>query len=116
MLTLVKPYTLQESDAAAPHTCCRLSPVGAASGPGVQSNRASCLQLVQELGQKAMLGKEAPAKRLLFNVNKRPELIERRRKELQQWLWRLISDPDVAKAKNLNDFLELSDAARLVQR
>ena len=63
-----------------------------------------------------MLGKEAPAKRMLFNVNKRPELIERRRRELQQWLWRLISDPDVAKAKNLNDFLELSDAARLVQR
>ena len=75
-----------------------------------------CLQLREELGPKKMAGKDAPAKRTLFNVNRKPDLIERRRRELQQWLWRLIGDPDVARSKMLNDFLELSDAARLVQR
>lgn len=75
-----------------------------------------CMQLVAELGQKKLVGLDPPAKRSLFNVNKRPELIERRRRELQLWLWRLVNDPTIAKATALSDFLELSDAARLIQR
>lgn len=63
-----------------------------------------------------MAGKDPPAKRALLNINRRPELIERRRLELQQWLWRLVSDSAVAGGKALNEFLELRDAARLVQR
>lgn len=63
-----------------------------------------------------MAGRDPPGKRSLFSVNKRPELIEKRKRELQQWLWRLISDPDLARSTALNDFLELGDAARIVQR
>ena len=63
-----------------------------------------------------MAGKDPPSKRSLFSVNKRPELVERRKKELQQWLWRLVGDADLAKSNSLNSFLELGDAARIVQR
>ncbi|KAK9812986.1 hypothetical protein WJX72_006830 [[Myrmecia] bisecta] len=73
-------------------------------------------RLREELGNKAMAARDPPAKRALFGVNKKPELIERRRRELEQWLWKLIGDPDIARSRMLNNFLELSDAARLVQK
>jgi hypothetical protein len=63
-----------------------------------------------------MAGREVPGKRSLFSVNKRPELIERRKRELQQWMWKLVNDPKIAKSKSLNEFLELADAARIVTR
>ena len=63
-----------------------------------------------------MLGREVPGRRTLFNVNKRPELIERRKRELQQWMWKLVADPAIAGSKALNEFLELADAARIVTR
>jgi len=63
-----------------------------------------------------MVGRDVPGRRSLFSVNKRPELIERRKKELQQWMWKLVSDPGIAKSKALNEFLELADAARIVTR
>ena len=74
------------------------------------------MQLREELGPKAMEGREPPPRRALAGVNKRPDLIERRRRELEQWLWRLVADPELARSRPLNGFLELSDAARLVQR
>jgi hypothetical protein len=74
------------------------------------------VQLREELGPQVMGGKEAPPKRAFTGVNKKPDQIERRRKELEQWLWRLINNPDVARSKMLNAFLELSEAARLIQR
>lgn len=74
------------------------------------------MQLREELGPKAMEGLEPPPRRALAGVNKRPDLIERRRRELEQWLWRLVADPELARSRPLNGFLELQDAARLVQR
>ncbi|KAK9834256.1 hypothetical protein WJX81_000497 [Elliptochloris bilobata] len=73
-------------------------------------------RLRKELGPKAMEGREPPPRRALAGVNRRPDLIERRRRELEQWLWRLVADPELARSRPLNGFLELSDAARLVQR
>lgn len=73
-------------------------------------------QLREELGLQIMAGKPAPPKRALIGVNKKPDQIERRRKELEQWLWRLVDDPHVARSKMLHTFLELSEAARLIHR
>jgi PX domain len=50
-----------------------------------------------------------------FSVAKKPEQIERRRRELEAWLWRLIGDPRTARSRVLNQFLELSDAARMAR-
>ncbi len=73
-------------------------------------------RLREELGPAPMAGKDPPARHSLFSVNKRPELIETRRRELEQWLWKLVSDPTIARARTLNKFLELSVAAKLVER
>ena len=70
----------------------------------------------EELGTKKMAKMDLPSRRAFMGVNKRPDLIERRRRELEGWLWKLIGDPEVARSRMLNNFLELSDAARLVQR
>ena len=60
------------------------------------------MQLREELGPKAMEGREPPPRRALAGVNKRPDLIERRRRELEQWLWRLVADPELARSRPLN--------------
>ncbi len=83
------------------------------TGAGRAARRA---QLREELGARAMAGREPPPRRALASVNRRPDLVERRRRDLEQWLWRLVADPELARARPLNAFLELSDAARLVQR
>lgn len=75
--------------------------------------------LREELGPRALSGggKEPPARLALanvsYNVNRRPELVEGRRRALEQWLWRLVSDPDIARSRVLNRFLELSVAAKV---
>ena len=74
------------------------------------------MQLREELGPKAMVSREAPAKWSLLGVNRKPELIEKRRRELESWLWKLIADPRAARSRSLNNFLELSDVARVVTR
>ncbi len=74
------------------------------------------LQLKEELGAKKMSAKGMPLRRALFGVNRKPEQIERRRQELEAWLWKLIADGEVARSRMLNNFLELSEAAKLVQR
>ena len=64
-----------------------------------------------------MAGLAPPRKGGMFaNVNKQPGAIEKRRHELQEWLYALIRDPVIAHARMLNNFLELADAARFVQR
>ena len=83
---------------------------------GAPKSSYTFMQLREELGPKAMEGREPPPRRALAGVNKRPDLIERRRRELEQWLWRLVADPELARSRPLNGFLELQDAARLVQR
>ena len=35
---------------------------------------------------------------------------------MQEWLYALIRDPAIAHSRMLNNFLELADAARFVQR
>ena len=74
------------------------------------------LQLKEELGNKKMVKLDPPSKNRLVGVNKRPDLVEKRRRELESWLWKLIGDGEIARSRVLNNFLELSDAARLVQR
>lgn len=73
-------------------------------------------RLAEELGPSALQGKPPPARHTLLAVNKRPDLIEARRRELEQWLWKLVSDPAIARSRTLNKFLELSVAAKLVER
>ncbi|KAL0033611.1 hypothetical protein WJX79_007693 [Trebouxia sp. C0005] len=73
-------------------------------------------RLKEELGNKKMAKLEPPSKNRLVGVNKRPDLVEKRRRELESWLWKLIGDGEIARSRVLNNFLELSDAARLVQR
>ena len=75
-----------------------------------------CMQLKEELGNRKMVKLEPPSKSRLVGVNKRPDLVEKRRRELESWLWKLIADGEIARSRVLNNFLELSDAARLVQR
>ena len=74
------------------------------------------LQLKEELGAKKMSAKGMPLRRALFGVSRKPEQIERRRQELEAWLWKLIADGEIARSRMLNNFLELSEAAKLVQR
>ena len=74
------------------------------------------IQLREKLGPKAMVSREAPAKWSLLSVNRKPDLVEKRRRELEAWLWKLIADPGTARSRSLNNFLELSDVARLVTR
>ena len=77
---------------------------------------ATLLQLKEELGAKKMSAEGMPLRRALFGVSRKPEQIERRRQELQAWLWKLIADGEIARSRMLNNFLELSEAAKLVQR
>ncbi|KAK9812098.1 hypothetical protein WJX73_006250 [Symbiochloris irregularis] len=74
-------------------------------------------RLIEELGAARLQGLAPPRKGGFFaTVNKQPALIERRRRELQEWLYALIRDPAIAHSRMLNNFLELADAARFVQR
>ncbi|KAL3148118.1 hypothetical protein ABBQ38_014399 [Trebouxia sp. C0009 RCD-2024] len=72
--------------------------------------------LKEELGNSKMAKLDPPSKNRLVGVNKRPDLVEKRRRDLESWLWKLIGDGEIARSRVLNNFLELSDAARLVQR
>ncbi|KAL3140845.1 hypothetical protein ABBQ32_005383 [Trebouxia sp. C0010 RCD-2024] len=74
------------------------------------------VKLKEELGNSKMAKLDPPSKNRLVGVNKRPDLVEKRRRDLESWLWKLIGDGEIARSRVLNNFLELSDAARLVQR
>lgn len=63
-----------------------------------------------------MASREVPRKWSLLGVNRKPDLIEKRRRELEEWLWKLIADPRVARSRMLNNFLELTDAARSISK
>ena len=75
------------------------------------------LQLVEELGKARMASLGPPRKGSFWgNVGSKPGLVDKRRQELQDWLFALIRDPVIAHSRMLNTFLELADAARFVQR
>ncbi len=71
---------------------------------------------MEEFDDHKLLALAPPPKLSLFAVNKRPALIERRRRELEAWLWNLVGHPQVARSSLLDRFLELSDTARTVTR
>jgi hypothetical protein len=70
-----------------------------------------CLQLCEEIGAHRLAGLEPPPKRTLAGVNRRADLIEHRRWELEQWLWRLTEIPSVAHSVMLAHFCELDAAS-----
>ncbi len=63
-----------------------------------------------------MTGLDPPPKRSFLGVNKKPELIEKRRWELEQWLWRLTEVPQIANSAMMFHFCELDAASRLITR
>lgn len=72
-------------------------------------------QLKEELGKDTVAAQGLAPRWTPFSVAKKPEQIERRRRELEAWLWKLIGDPRTARSRVLNQFLELSDAARMAR-
>lgn len=106
--------SLSQSEQFTPGKLC--TDVHALEAQALTPARPVCVQLREELGPKAMTAREAPAKWSLLGVNRKPELIEKRRRELEAWLWKLIADPRAARSRSLNNFLELSDVARVVTR
>lgn len=89
-----------------------------ALGSAVDPSRPTrpLLQLREEVGPKVLSGLDPPPKRSFSAVNKKPELIERRRWELEQWLWRLTEVPQVANSAMMFHFCELDAASRLINR
>jgi hypothetical protein len=59
---------------------------------------------------------EPPPKRALLGVNRRPELVEQRRWELEQWIWRLMDIPQIASSVMMHHFCELESASKQVMR
>eukprot|EP00873_Tetraselmis_striata_P037282 jgi/Tetstr1/457546/TSEL_044115.t1 len=58
-----------------------------------------------------MKGKDAPSKRTLYRINSSVDQIERRRRDLEQWLWALLGDRQISCSRELAQFLELGAAA-----
>eukprot|EP00898_Chlorokybus_atmophyticus_P003914 jgi/Chlat1/4523/Chrsp29S04447 len=54
---------------------------------------------------------DPPPKRSLQRVNAHNELIEERRRQLQEWMWTLLSDILIARCPPMASFLELEAAA-----
>jgi hypothetical protein len=58
-----------------------------------------------------MKGKDAPSKWTLLRVNSSIEQIEKRRQDLEEWLWALLKDSELSRSFELAAFLELQAAA-----
>ncbi len=72
-------------------------------------------QLKEELGKDAVAAPGLAPRWTPFSVSKKPEAVEKRRRELEAWLWKLIAEPRTARSRVLNQFLELTDAARMAR-
>ena len=84
--------------------------------PDSQPSSSRCqdflrLQLREEIGAHKLAGLEPSPKRTLAGINRRADLIEHRRWELEQWLWRLTEIPSVAQFVMLAPFCELDAAS-----
>ncbi|BDA49921.1 hypothetical protein COCOBI_15-0490 [Coccomyxa sp. Obi] len=55
-----------------------------------------------------------PPKLVLTKVSKHPDLIDRRRGDLEQWLWRVVANAEMARSPLVLSFLELSEAVRVI--
>uniref|UniRef100_A0A1D2AAG2 PX domain-containing protein n=2 Tax=Auxenochlorella protothecoides TaxID=3075 RepID=A0A1D2AAG2_AUXPR len=73
-------------------------------------------KLQEELGPATLTALDPPPKKTLAWVNQRPDLIEQRRWELEQWLWRLTEVPSIANSSAMYAFCELDTTARAVTR
>ena len=72
-------------------------------------------RLKEELGPRASAGLELlPPKRSLAGPPREPRAVDRRRRELEAWLWRVVAHQGAARSRPLQAFLELGDAARTV--
>lgn len=69
-------------------------------------------QYPERMQSKAMT---PPAKHPLMLGDKR-DLLERRREELEQWVWRLIATPEIARSNQLKAFLEYGKALQRAQK
>ncbi|KAK9903542.1 hypothetical protein WJX75_008320 [Coccomyxa subellipsoidea] len=54
-----------------------------------------------------------PPKLVLTKVSKHPDLIDRRRGDLEQWLWRVVANAELARSPLVMSFLDLSEAQHL---
>lgn len=93
--------------------------------PGGEKIRRTVLRRFSDFRVlSAKLKSELPSKRLpdpppryrLTSVNGNQTLVEKRRKQLETWLWKLLADVDVAHSSNLTAFLELQAARRCLSR
>ena len=73
-------------------------------------------QLKEDPGAEKAVALELTTRWAPFGIAQKPQFVEKRRRELEGWLWQLIADPGIARSRPLNQFLELSDAARMITR
>ena len=72
-------------------------------------------RLKEELGPRASAGLELlPPKRSLAGPLREARAVDRRRRELEAWLWRVVAHQGAALSRPVQAFLELGDAARTV--
>lgn len=58
----------------------------------------------------------APPPKHPLSLGDRRDATERRRAELEKWLWRLIGTPDIARSSQLKAFLEFDRALQRAQQ
>jgi hypothetical protein len=57
-----------------------------------------------------------PPPRLTFTISNNKELLDRRREELEKWMWRLIARPEIARSHLLKSFLDFDKAMQRAQQ
>lgn len=94
--------------------------VGIQSPEGVSSNHASLRRFSDFLKLFSAIKREfpkkdippAPPKHTLLRINSSRLLLEERRRALEEWIGKLLSDIDLSRSAPLATFLELEAAAR----
>ncbi|PKU63952.1 PX domain-containing protein EREL1-like isoform X2 [Dendrobium catenatum] len=90
------------------------SPQGISSGHGVLRRFSDFMKLISDL--KRVFPKkyfpQSPPKHALLRINSNRQLIEERRRALEEWMGKLLSDIDLSRSAPVASFLELEAAAR----
>ena len=58
----------------------------------------------------------APPPKHAIHLGGQKEMLDRRREELERWLWRLIAKPELARSQALRSFLEFDRALARFQQ
>ncbi|PKA59184.1 hypothetical protein AXF42_Ash001277 [Apostasia shenzhenica] len=90
------------------------SPQGASTSHGVLRRFSDFLKLCSSL-KKVFHNKDipsAPPKHALLRMNSSRQLLEERRRALEEWMGKLLSDIDLSRSALVATFLELEAAAR----